>query len=196
MEGSRINEGCNMEQQLVNGVELLLVKERLHELEMAYCRGIDRRDPELIRSIYFPDAIEDHGDAWYGTGYQWVDYIFADYLHRFEVTAHYVLNEWYLVKGDHAQGETHRVSYHRRPNGSEVTAAARTFNRYERRDGVWRICYRGVSRDWMRETQADRPDPSQPKHMILRPSIPGPDDVSYKELPFFKRGPLDQLPSA
>jgi hypothetical protein len=169
----------------------LLVKERLHELEMAYCRGIDRRDAELIRSIYFEDAIEDHGDAWNGTGYEWVDYIFAGYLLQFEVTAHYVMNEWYKVDGDRAEGETHRVSYHRRPNGEEVTAGSRTFNRYECRDGVWRIAYRGVTRDWLLESKAAAPDPAQPKHMILRPSLPGPDDVSYRELKMFGRGPID-----
>lgn len=168
----------------------LLVKEKLHELEMAYCRGIDRRDPDLIRSIFFEDAIEDHGEAWYGTGYQWVDYIFAGYLLQFEVTAHYVLNEWYKVDGDRAEGETHRISYHRRPNGEEVTAGSRTFNRYECRDGLWRIAYRGVTRDWLRESRAAPPDPSQPRHMILRPSLPGPDDVSYHEMPMFGRGPV------
>ncbi|WP_207770953.1 nuclear transport factor 2 family protein [Kumtagia ephedrae] len=179
-----------MEQRLQSEVEKLLIKERLHELEMAYCRGIDRRDPELIRSIFFADAIEDHGDAWQGTGYEWVDYIFSGYLAQFEVTAHYVLNEWYKVEGDKAEGETHRISYHRRPNGEEVTAGSRTFNRYECRDGVWRIAYRGVTRDWLRESRAAPPDPSQPRHMILRPSLPGPDDVSYRELPMFGRGPI------
>lgn len=168
----------------------LAVKERLHELEMAYCRGIDRRDPDLIRSIFFADALEDHGAAWQGTGGDWVDYIFADYLLQFEVTAHYVLNEWYRVDGDRAEGEVHRISYHRRPDGTEVTAGSRTFNRYECRDGDWRISYRGVTRDWMRESVAQQPDPSHPRHMILRPSLPGPDDVSYAELPMFGRGPL------
>jgi hypothetical protein len=179
-----------MEQRLQSEVEKLLIKEQLHELEMAYCRGIDRRDSELIRSIFFADAIEDHGDAWQGTGYEWVDYIFSGYLAQFEVTAHYVLNEWYKVKGDKAEGETHRISYHRRPNGEEVTAGSRTFNRYECRDGVWRIAYRGVTRDWLRESRAAPPDPSQPRHMILRPSLSGPDDVSYRELPMFGRGPI------
>src|SRR5262249_49993578 len=82
----------SVKETLETRIDALLTKERLHELEMAYCRGIDRRDPDLIRSIYFPDAIEDHGSAWSGTGYEWVDYIFADYLLQFEVTAHYVLN--------------------------------------------------------------------------------------------------------
>lgn len=179
-----------MDEKTSAAVRDLLVKEQLHELEMAYCRGIDRRDPELIRSIFFEDAIEDHGEAWYGTGSEWVDYIFAGYLLQFEVTAHYVMNEWYKVDGVRAEGETHRVSYHRRPNGEEVTAGSRTFNRYECRNGVWKITYRGVSRDWLRESHAAAPDPSQPKHMILRPSLPGPDDVSYKELAMFGRGPL------
>ena len=179
-----------MDTETQAGLRDLMVKDRLHELEMAYCRGIDRRDPELIRSIFFDDAVEDHGDAWYGSGSEWVDYIFKDYLLQFEVTCHYVMNEWYKVAGDKAEGETHRVSYHRRPNGEEVSAGSRTFNRYECRNGDWRIVYRGVTRDWMRESNAQQPDPLHPKHMILRPSLPGPEDVSYKEMPMFGRGAL------
>lgn len=179
-----------MDPTMQSALRDMLVKEKLHELEMAYCRGIDRRDPDLIRSIYFEDAFEDHGEAWSGTGYEWVDYIFSGYLAQFENTCHYVLNEWYKVDGDKAEGETHRISYHRRPNGEEVTAGSRTFNRYECRDGVWRISYRGVTRDWMLESQAQKPDPSQPRHMILRPSLPGAHDVSYTEMPMFGRGPV------
>lgn len=173
-------------------IEKLLVKERLHELEMAYCRGVDRQDLELLKSIYFDDALEDHGDAWRGTGHEWAEYAIAANNKRFQTTAHYVLNEWYKVEGLKAQGETHRISYHRQPDGLEITAAARSFNRYECRDGVWKIAFRGVARDWLKES---RSDPSlaarQEPHYDVLYSRPDVEDRSYTDLPWFRRGALE-----
>ncbi|MGI4813733.1 MAG: nuclear transport factor 2 family protein [Janthinobacterium lividum] len=175
----------------------LLVKQRLHELEMAYCRGVDRRDPELLRSIFFEDAIEEHGDMYQGPAYAFVDWVFSDFIGEFEITAHYVLNEWYRVSGDKAEGETHRVSYHRqRGNGDgdsaiETIAACRTFNRYELRDGVWKISYRGVVRDWITQRPVD--DALYEGHFAMTQSRHDDADRSYAALSMFGRGPIDKI---
>ncbi|HSV79418.1 MAG TPA: nuclear transport factor 2 family protein [Ramlibacter sp.] len=136
----------------------LIVKERLHELEMAYCRGVDRRDAVLLQSIFFDDAVEEHGDMYRGSAVEFVRWAIEEFLPQYENTTHYVLNEWYRVEDDRAEGETHRVSYHRqRKDGAlvETLAACRTFNRYECRNGVWKISYRGVVRDWVTQRAAD-----------------------------------------
>jgi hypothetical protein len=44
----------------------LPVKDQLHALEMAYCGGVDRRDAALLRSVFFGDAIKEHGDMYTG----------------------------------------------------------------------------------------------------------------------------------
>lgn len=171
-------------------LETLLVQQRLHELEMAYCRGVDRRDPELLRSIFFEDATEEHGDMYAGKAFDFVDWVFRDFIGRFENTTHYVLNEWYKVAGDRAEGETHRISYHRHrdPKPTEIIAACRTFNRYECRNGIWKISYRAVVRDWITERPVD--DSLYGDHFYMPPSKPGPADKSYECLSMFGRGPL------
>jgi len=104
-----------------------------------------------------------------------------------------VLNEWYLVRGDEAQGETYRISYHRKADGLEITAAARTFNRYERRNGVWKISFRSCTRDWLRESRTEVGLAArQEKHYDVGSSSPGPDDRSYADVPWFARGALEQ----
>ena len=40
----------------------LLDEEAIKKVHLRYCRGIDRRDWELLRSCYHPDALDDHGD--------------------------------------------------------------------------------------------------------------------------------------
>jgi hypothetical protein len=179
-----------MSTETAAAIETLLVKERLHELEMAYCRGVDRRDPELLRSIFFEDAVEEHGEMYRGSAYAFVDWLFRDFIGKYEITAHYVLNEWYRVDGDRAEGETHRISYHRLPppNPTEVIAACRTFNRYERRAGEWKIAYRGIVRDWITERPVA-------EHLYrgayaLAPSRPDASDLSYDRLSLFARGAL------
>lgn len=170
----------------------LLVKERLHELEMAYCRGVDRRDAELLRSIFFDDAVEDHGEMYSGSAHAFVDWVFRDFLPAYEITAHYVLNEWYRVDGDRAEGETHRLSYHRQRSeqgAKEVVAACRTFNRYENRGGVWKIAYRGVVRDWITERAVD--DRLYQGTYAMQASRVDAADKSYAVLRMFGRGPMD-----
>lgn len=167
----------------------LLVKERLHELEMAYCRGVDRRDATLLQSIFFEDAIEEHGDMYKGSAIEFVRWAIETFLPQYEATTHYVLNEWYRVDGERAEGETHRISYHRQRHEDgklfETLAACRTFNRYECRDGDWRIAYRGVARDWVTQCQADEALYTGKFGMPL--SRPDADDLSYRLLTLFPR---------
>jgi hypothetical protein len=174
-----------------DAIQALLVKERLHELEMAYCRGVDRRDPDLLRSIFFEDAVEEHGDMYRGKAWDFVDWVFRDFVGKYELTAHYVLNEWYRVEGERAEGETHRVSYHRYrdPEPTELIAACRTFNRYECRGGVWKIAFRGVTRDWITKRRVDEKLFSGTYEMPM--SKPDGTDRSYAVLPMFARGPID-----
>lgn len=174
-----------------SAVRELLVKQRLHELEMAYCRGVDRRDRELLLSIFFDDAVEEHGDMYRGPADGFVDWVFSTFIDQWEVTAHYVLNEWYRVDGLAAEGETHRISYHRphRDGSAQRFAACRTFNRYECRSGVWKIAHRSVVRDWIVDTPHDAGLLGGEFAMPL--STHGPADRSYGELPLFAPGPID-----
>lgn len=167
----------------------LLVKERLHELEMAYCRGVDRRDACLLQSIFFEDAIEEHGDMYRGSAIEFVHWAIDEFLPQYENTTHYVLNEWYRVNGDRAEGETHRISYHRQRKKSgelvETLAACRTFNRYECRGDEWRIVYRGVARDWV--TQRDAQEALYTGKFGMPLSRPDSSDLSYRLLTMFPR---------
>src|SRR5262245_17777267 len=42
-------------------VRVLLDKQAIQEVLARYCRGVDRADLELLRSVYHPDAIDNHG---------------------------------------------------------------------------------------------------------------------------------------
>jgi hypothetical protein len=150
---------------------------------------VDRRDAALLQSIFFDDAVEEHGDMYRGSAAEFVRWAIEEFLPHYENTAHYVLNEWYQVAGERAEGETHRISYHRQRDGDhlvETLAACRTFNRYECRDGVWKISYRGVVRDWVTQRPADESLYRGKFGMPL--SQPDASDLSYRVLDMFQRG--------
>jgi SnoaL-like domain len=69
------------------------------------------------------------------------------------VTNHSICNEYVEVRGDVAFGEAYLVAYHRSgPEGRmvDMTLGARYVDRYERREGQWKIARRAVVYDWSR----------------------------------------------
>ena len=130
--------------------------EAVRTVVLRYCRGIDRRDLELVRDCYHPDATDDHGRAFSGTRDEFVAWV-ARVLERYEGTMHTVSNQ--LVElgpgGDTAECESYGVAYHwgSPPDDPRVnfTTGFRYLDRFERRDGRWRIGARRVALEWVRE---------------------------------------------
>ena len=134
-------------------IETLLDKQAIEEVVLRYCRGIDRRDFALVRDCYHPDAHDHHG-SFSGTVDEyvaWVDGLTA----RYTWTMHFVANV--LVEfgddGPHdvASSESYGVSLHRsddpRPFMNMATGF-RYLDRFERRDGEWRIAERHAIGEW------------------------------------------------
>lgn len=155
-------------------LQTLIARSEISDLLALYCRGLDRRDEATLRAIYHDDAIEDRGGGLYiGPAQEWVGWTLG-VLPVFRLTQHGILNTLIEVDGDRAWGETYFQAYHRFggdegdkdealsaqgvntselvwPEGeSEVILAGRYLDRFERRDGVWKIAYRKMVCDWCR----------------------------------------------
>ena len=50
-----------MDSMTADGLKQLLNKERIKDNLVSYCRGVDRREWDLVREAYHPDAYDDHG---------------------------------------------------------------------------------------------------------------------------------------
>ncbi len=140
------------------------------EVVLRYCRGVDRLDLPAVRACYHDDAVDHH------TGFDgnpddyvaWLDVV----LRRFAGTMHFVGNCLVEVDGDRARAETYGNAHHW---GDPVDDPTRNFvsgfryvDRFERRDGVWRVAERWAVREWTRSIPAEtvrpkeggrRPDP-------------------------------------
>jgi ketosteroid isomerase-like protein len=118
----------------------------LQDLATRYARAIDRRDRTPLLSLYHEDAIDSHGTMFEGR-----PVAFADWqpvvMAPFEVTAHHLTTMNFHVQGDSAEGELYFIAYHRTlpPDSTEVVVTGRYLDRYERRNGTWKIARRSSS---------------------------------------------------
>lgn len=115
-----------------------------------YCRGIDRRDFDLVRSCYHPDATDDHG-TFKGTVEEFLAWV-PGQLERFESTMHFTGTQLIEIDGDRAHAETYTVAYHRLKEAParDSIAGLRYVDLLERRNGEWRLVERTVVVEWNR----------------------------------------------
>lgn len=168
-------------------LQTLIDKQALHELALSYCRACDRRDFALLRTLYHDDAIDDHGAMFRGSADEYVAWL-PQVMAQFEATVHSISNALYVVDGDHAQGELYCVAYHRThpPEAREILIGGRYLDRYQRREGRWRILRRSLALDWCRVQAAD-PGAYREFAAAAPPGRTDAHDPSYLALTWFVR---------
>lgn len=128
---------------------------------LRYCRGVDRRDRELIRSAYHADAHDDHG-VYQGGLEGFLDFVETEVWARLRITMHRLGQSLIEIEGDEAWAETPAVCHHVTSEAgrdvSDGVNGIRYLDRFERRDGVWRIARRELRWEWVR-TDALEPLP-------------------------------------
>ncbi|MGQ0464197.1 MAG: nuclear transport factor 2 family protein [Sporichthyaceae bacterium] len=120
----------------------------------AYCRGIDRMDADLIASAYHPGGWDDHGDYFRGTVEDYVPWVLDVLATRFSSTMHCLSNISIEFDGDRAAVESYLIAHHVSADGTSLrTFGARYVDRFEQRDGAWRIAHRTLVSEWQIEQQ-------------------------------------------
>ncbi len=141
-------------------IDQLLAEAEIKDLHIRFCRANDRRDEELMRSCFHPDAkIQLHEEldieAFLALGRQ--------VLSRFTVTWHNTGNQLVEVDGDVAWAEQYTISSHRIAADKEgperdFIAYGRYIDRAEKRAGEWRFARRTMLLDF---TRTDAVAPSE-----------------------------------
>ena len=128
----------------------LLDKQACVELVYRLARAIDRCDETLLRSLFHPDATDDHG-VFHGTAAGFADWVMP-VLRGMKRTQHCIANVLIEVSGDMAFGESYFTAHHALPNpegpDTYMVAAGRYLDRFERRNGQWRFAHRQACYDW------------------------------------------------
>lgn len=146
-------------------------RHQIQDLALAYARGVDRRDWALVRSVYHPDAHDDHG-AYKGGVDGFIDWL--ERRHAFIAhSMHFVTNCLIEFAGpDSALVETYYLAQQTMgPEAGEsrlmllgdrkvapdaavaMEVAGRYVDHFERRGGKWAIARRIVVFEKVRATE-------------------------------------------
>jgi hypothetical protein len=167
-------------------VQALLDRQAIQEVLTRYCRGADRADISLIASAYHPDATEDHGGVFDGPASAYVEQL-AAILPRAGLMNHLTTNVLIELDGDVARVESYILTFARMKKAGEkfdTLTLARALDRFERRDGAWKIAARRLVWEWNHEMPFNEtwgrgliaPDAS-----VLRRGAKKPDDLVYQD---------------
>lgn len=124
-------------------VDQLLAIEACRDVARRYSYGVDRLDPDTMKSAYWPDAIDEHG-AFVGNAHEFCDRCMTAH-DRWAWTMHSIMNHRVELDDDgvHARGEVYNVSYLFRADERVLdTWYGRYLDDYERRGDEWRILRR------------------------------------------------------
>lgn len=148
-----------------------------------YCRGVDRRDFDMVRACYHADATDDHGN-FVGNVDEFIAFITKG-LQRYEQTMHVISNVLIETDGDIARSEAYVLAFHRVPASTtkparDYTVGLRYVDRFERRDGRWAIADRVCAFSFQRVDPCDPPMEWMPEWTVSEPS---PDDIICRPFP-------------
>ena len=136
----------------------LLSKQEIYERLCDYMRGQDRLDPVLHRSVFWDDARTDYG-IYKGDADGFVEFA-QNALRPHKSNQHLIGQVRIDLEGDVGFGEVYFIAFHRleiEGEDRDLFVAGRYVDRYERRDGVWKIVDRIGVHDWTRyEEPCDR----------------------------------------
>ena len=157
---------------LAASLQTLLDKQAIHEVLADYCRALDRCDVELMKRVYWEDAVDAHG-IFHGNAHEFAEFIVRGIQEWFEVATHAISNVRIELDGNLAWSEAYLFSYCRvagvrdkveavfgpqyaarqtygagSPPSHDFVMGGRYIDKLEKRGGQWRILRRTVVMDW------------------------------------------------
>ena len=159
-------------------------REAIRDVVLRYCRASDRVDEELLRSVYWPDAEDDHLE-FSGGREEFIAYC-VPILTAMRYNMHTVGNILIAIDGDCADVESYFIGYHSVPGEDGVRrdsfSGGRYLDNFEKRDDQWRIKKRLVTVEWFRELDDTQYQDTGPFGMTVPRGDVGRGDISYQML--------------
>lgn len=143
----------------MNSLDQLVAKSEIEDCLKRYARGVDRRDWPMVRDCFHEGARDHHGE-FHGTGEQFIEWVRARHS-DVPFSMHYLLNCLIEFLSDtSAVVETYFWAIQRRESrddsgtvtGTDYEVFGRYVDRFEKRNGVWRVAERQVAYDSTRQT--------------------------------------------
>jgi len=131
-----------MENINAESLTTLIARQKIWECLLAYTRGLDRLDKELLVSGFHSDAIIDQG-SFKGSREEFADWVMGVHREHQSMTQHTMTNFCCEIIGDKAFSEAYVTYYGVNINGETDTfAVGRYIDELELREGRWGIIER------------------------------------------------------
>lgn len=158
---------------MAHDIDQLFAEREIRRRLLDYCRGVDTGNAALVASAYHPDSYDDHG-SFKGDGHRFAEYVTEAVRDRYEATHHFIDHATIdFVADERANVETYVVArhIHRDETGPVLTSFGGMYrDRFEHRDGAWRIAHREVLHSW---DKVERVEPGWPAgHFAERERLP------------------------
>lgn len=162
----------------------MLDEHALTKLVHAYCRAVDRGDIDALRDLYHHDAVDAHGAFSTGSVEGFFEQLTASrpYLRAMQ---HHITTVNFAVEGNSAEGEIYNIAVHTlagKERDVDLVIGGRYLDKYEKRDGTWKLLERTIVTDWARVSDPSAMDMSHP---ITKDTLKGALDEADPSYQFF-----------
>lgn len=140
----------------------LLAREAIRDCIHRCALGNDRRDAQLWKGAYWPDANEDHAPLFTGNAHAFVDAMIDLLNDTMDSTWHQFSGTVLRVEGASARALSYAHAHVRmKPRDATPAFMLRTglryLDRFEKRRGEWRILHRETVTDWITQMPITEP---------------------------------------
>ncbi|QSE85865.1 nuclear transport factor 2 family protein [Rhodococcus koreensis] len=126
----------------------LLDKQKLYENMALYCRAMDRKDVETMKSTFWPEATDNHG-AFDGSAHEFCEWAYRGQKSSEHRSHHYITNTLINVNGSTARRETAVVYVMVLPAANRIEMMGGRYRDFcEQRDSEWKVLRRTVVFDY------------------------------------------------
>lgn len=126
----------------------LVDKQKLHENMMLYCRGMDRKDLDVLKSTFWPEATDNHG-VFNGNAHEFCEMTYRNQKVSGHGSTHHCSNVLIELLGDRAKRETvfmYVMVDHAGRRSYMLSGRYRDL--CEKRAGEWKVLRRVCVFDW------------------------------------------------
>lgn len=135
-------------EQLRRNVQYLLDRQAIQDVIHTHARGHDRFDIDLLTAAYYPDGIDEHGASAVNTGSDYANWANAIHAGGSQLHLHNITTHTCEIKDAIAHAESYVLVGLLNPDGKSVRLInGRYIDRFEKRDGVWKIALRRCTVD-------------------------------------------------
>ena len=160
--------------QDANEVRYLMDRAAIQDVLARYFQGIDRCDPELVKSCFTDDVVAHYDERPPTRGIEELMAGFRTFRRRKEgtmkITTHFMGNlNIGSIRGDVAETETNAIAFLVNPADQVAMRSLRYIDRIRRQEGGWKISDRVHTLDWSCQLPADFARPWQERVSALPP---------------------------